>query len=48
MCRIPLPHSPGRGDGVGFCGPLSVGFDIVKPLNEVLFGRKNKSVANQN
>lgn len=31
-----------------FCGLLSVIFDIVKPLNEVMFGRKNRSVANQN
>lgn len=32
----------------GFCGPLSVIFDMVEPLSEAVFGRRNRSVANQN
>lgn len=32
----------------GVCGLTPVIFDIIKPLSEVIFGRKNRSVANQN
>lgn len=32
----------------GLCGLLSVVFDTIKPLSEVMFGKKNRSVVNQN
>lgn len=32
----------------GFCGLSSVIFDIIKPVSEVMFGRRNRSVPNQN